>query len=80
MYYFLTLISYHASTYFGHICSPSSGGRVNNVANGTCFTVKATVGGTPTVALTVKQVPFATLHTQPPDDGLQMCPKDVEAW
>jgi hypothetical protein len=28
----------------------------------------------------VKQVPFATLYTQPPDDGLQMGPKHVEAW
>jgi hypothetical protein len=50
------------------------------VANGTCFTFKATVGVSPTVALKVKQVPFATLHTSPPEDGLQMGPKHVEAW
>jgi hypothetical protein len=34
----------------------------------------------PTVAVTVKQVPFATLYTRPSDDGLQMGPKHVEAW
>jgi hypothetical protein len=28
----------------------------------------------------VKQVPFATLYTWPPDDGLQMGPKHAEAW
>jgi hypothetical protein len=33
-----------------------------------------------TVAIKVKQVPFATLYTRPPDDGLQMGPKHVEAW
>jgi hypothetical protein len=52
---------------------------VYNVANGTCFTFKATVGVSPTVALKVKQVPFAT-YIHSPDDGLQMSPKHVEAW
>jgi hypothetical protein len=36
--------------------------------------------GPPTVELEVKQVPFGTLNTRPPDDGLQMGPKHVEAW
>jgi hypothetical protein len=36
--------------------------------------------GAPTVDLVLKQVPFATLYTRPPDDGLQMGPKHVEAW
>jgi hypothetical protein len=64
---------------------------VYSVVNGTCFTPKLTVGGPtvnlgvkqvsgPTVHLEVKQVTFATLCTQPPDDGLQMGPKHVEAW
>jgi hypothetical protein len=35
--------------------------------------------GPPTVDLEAKQVPFTTLYTQPPDDGLQMAPKLVEA-
>jgi hypothetical protein len=33
-----------------------------------------------TVDLEVKQVPSTTLYTWPPDDGLQMGPKHVEAW
>jgi hypothetical protein len=33
-----------------------------------------------TFDLEVKQVPFATLYTLPPDDGPQMGPKHVEAW
>jgi hypothetical protein len=36
--------------------------------------------GPPKVNLEVKQVPFATLYTPPPDDGLQIDPKHVEAW
>jgi hypothetical protein len=36
--------------------------------------------GPPTVDLAVKQAPSATLYTRPPDDGLQMDPKHVEAW
>jgi hypothetical protein len=36
--------------------------------------------GPSTVDLEVKQVQFATLYTQPPDDGLQMGRKHVEAW
>jgi hypothetical protein len=58
-----------------------------NAANGTCFTAKSTVSGPgqacpdlPTVDLEVKEVPFATLYTRPPDDGLEMGPKRVEAW
>jgi hypothetical protein len=43
---------------------------VYNVAYGTWFTSKSTVGG-PTLA---------TLYTVPPDDGRQMNPKHVEAW
>jgi hypothetical protein len=56
---------------------------VYNVVNGACFTFEVTVGrphpGPPTVALKVKKVPFATLYTWPPDDGLQTCLKHVEA-
>jgi hypothetical protein len=33
-----------------------------------------------TVDLEVKQVPFATLYTRSPDDGLQMGPKHLEVW
>jgi hypothetical protein len=60
---------------------------------GTSFTFKATAcapgcegtavpshPGAQTVDLEVKQVPFATLHTRPPDDRLQMGPKHVQAW
>jgi hypothetical protein len=36
--------------------------------------------GPPTVDSVVKQVPFAILYTWPPDDGLQMSPKNVEEW
>jgi hypothetical protein len=43
--FIFTLLNHHASTCFGPICGPSSGGRVYNVANGTCFTSKSTVGG-----------------------------------
>jgi hypothetical protein len=56
------------------------------VANGNYFASKSTVGGLgsytgfPTVDLEVKQVPFATLYSLPPDDGLQMGPKHVEVW
>jgi hypothetical protein len=32
MHYFFTLLRYHAPTCFGPICSPSSGGRVYNMA------------------------------------------------
>jgi hypothetical protein len=42
--------------------------------------VLLSAAGLPTVALKVKQVPFATLYTRPPDDGLQMDLKHVEAW
>jgi hypothetical protein len=52
---------------------------VHNVANGTCFALKLTVGGRPTVNLEVRQVPFATLYTLTPDDRLQIGPKPVEA-
>jgi hypothetical protein len=53
---------------------------VYNVANGTCIISKSTIDGPPTIDLEVMQVPFATLYTSPPDDGLQMGPKHVEAW
>jgi hypothetical protein len=85
MHYFFTLLRYHASTCFGPIFSPSSGGRVYNVANGTCFTSKSTVGGPAwpsphTVDSEEIQLTFATLYTRPPDDGLQMGAKHVEVW
>jgi hypothetical protein len=58
---------------------------VYNVANDTCFTCNSTstgldkketsYPGTPTVGLQLKQVPFATIYTQPPDDGPHMGPK-----
>jgi hypothetical protein len=35
--------------------------------------------GLPTVNLQVQQITFTTLYTQPPDDGLQMSLKHVEA-
>jgi hypothetical protein len=38
-----TLLRYHASTCFRIIFSPSSGGRVYNVANGTCLSSESTV-------------------------------------
>jgi hypothetical protein len=38
-------LRYYASTCFGLIFSPSSGGRVHNVANDTCFSSESTVGG-----------------------------------
>jgi hypothetical protein len=38
------VLPYHTSTYFGPICSPSSGGRIY-VANGTCYSSKSYVGG-----------------------------------
>jgi hypothetical protein len=28
----------------------------------------------------VRQVPFATIYTRPPEDGLQMGPKHAESW
>jgi hypothetical protein len=34
--------------------------------------------GPPTVDLQVKEVPFVSLYTRPPDDGLQMGPKNVD--
>jgi hypothetical protein len=42
---FFHLLHYHVATCFGPICSPSSGGRVYSVVNGTCITYKSTVGG-----------------------------------
>jgi hypothetical protein len=36
--------------------------------------------GSLTVYLAVKLVPFVTSFTMPPDDGLHMGPKHVEAW
>jgi hypothetical protein len=66
MHYFFTLLRYHTSTCFGPICTLSSG---------------QARPGPPTVDLEVIQVPFATLYTQPPDDGLQMGPKHaLEVW
>jgi hypothetical protein len=54
------------------------------MGKGNCFIFKATVSrpnpGLSTVGLKVKQVPFATAYTWPPDDRLQMGPKQVEAW
>jgi hypothetical protein len=86
MYYFLTFLRYHTSTCFGPVCSPSSGSRVYNVADGNDLTSKSAVGGlgsysgSPTVDLEVKQIPFATLYTLSRDDGLQMGPKHVGVW
>jgi hypothetical protein len=40
--FFCTLLRYHASTCFGPICSPSSGGRVYSAASGIGFTAKST--------------------------------------
>jgi hypothetical protein len=55
---------------------------VYNVVKGTCFTSEWTVGGPdlPTVHLEINQLPFATLYTWLPDDGLQMGLKHVEGW
>jgi hypothetical protein len=36
--------------------------------------------GPPIVDLEENEVPFATLYTRPPEDGLQMGPKHVEVW
>jgi hypothetical protein len=41
---FSTLLCYHASTCFRLIFSPSSGGRVYNVVNGTWFSSELTIG------------------------------------
>jgi hypothetical protein len=70
---FSTWLRFHVSTCFGPICSPSSGGWVYYVANGTCFPCNSpsaaldkkfpSYPGPPTVNLQVKQVPFATLYT-----------------
>jgi hypothetical protein len=76
MHYFFTLLRHHACICFGPIFSPSSGGRAYNAASGSCFTPKSTVG----YPVDCRQPPFATLYTRPPDDGLQMGPKHVEAW
>jgi hypothetical protein len=45
--FIFSLLSYHTSTCFGHINSPSSGGKmyILYVANGTCYTVNLTVSG-----------------------------------
>jgi hypothetical protein len=81
MHYFFILLRYHASTCFGSICSPSSGGRVYNVALVLVFLLNRLSASPPTVDLEEKQVPFAaTLYTWLSDDGLQMGPKHVEAW
>jgi hypothetical protein len=53
---------------------------VYNLTNGTCFSSNSTVGGPPTVELELKEIPLFTLHNRPPDDGLRMAPKHVEAW
>jgi hypothetical protein len=46
------------------------------VANGTCFSSEYTVG----IESEEKQLPFAALYTRPPDEGLKLSPKHVEAW
>jgi hypothetical protein len=41
---------------------------------------KTSYPGPRTVELTSKTSTIATLYSRPPDDGLQMGPKHVEAW
>jgi hypothetical protein len=49
------------------------------VANGICFTSKLSVGG-PADNLEVKKYHLPHIHLLPPDDGLQIGPKHVQAW
>jgi hypothetical protein len=70
MHYFFTLLRHHAATCFRPVCSPSS--AVLNEKE-----IVPSHPGPPTVALKLKQVPFATLYTPPPVDGLQTGPKRV---
>jgi hypothetical protein len=54
--FILSLFCQSASTRFGHICSPSSGG----------------------IMYVYNTYQLLYIHSIPPDDGLQICPKHVE--
>jgi hypothetical protein len=51
---------------------------VYNVADGTLLLQYRMSAGPLRIDFEVKQEPFATLYTRPPDDGLQIGPKRVE--
>jgi hypothetical protein len=55
---FSTLFRNHASTCFGLIFSPSSGGQVYNMAMVLILLLKRLSAGPQTVTLTLKQVPL----------------------
>ena len=73
------LSSFHQSnaTYFGHICSPSSGGILYIYNNWyvLCFLVDYLLAGLGRN----RKYQLLYIYSIPPDDWLQICPKNVEA-
>ena len=79
---------FHQSTSrcFGHICSPSSGVTLYMYSNWymLCCTVDCLMAFHPNPANRQSTNKYSTyhllyIHSIPPDDGLQICPKHVEA-
>jgi len=76
--FILSLFRQSTSTYFGHICSPSSGGTLRIYTNWyvLCCSVDYLLANRQS---TEKHKTYQLyIHSIPPDDGLQICPKYVE--
>jgi hypothetical protein len=72
--FILSLFRHSTSTFFGRICSPSSGGVLYIYSNWymLCFSVDGLFHSNPS------NRPLFYIYIIPPDDGLQICPKHVE--
>ena len=80
--FILSFFRQSTSTFFGHICSPSSGGilHIYNLYV-LCFSVDCLLAGRTTdsqLKSTTRTNLLYIYHSIAPDDGLQTCPKNVD--
>ena len=81
--FILSLFRQSASTCFGHICTPSSGGILYSIYSNwyvLCFSVDSLLAGLANRLSTEKHNTYQLLYIYsiPPDDELQICTKHVE--